>query len=61
MDFALSQNGTKLDALSVPPDVGQTYQVAAQAGTLYHICLTMSSDIWLGCITRLTKVEKVTQ
>lgn len=25
-------NGTKLDALLVPPDVGQTYQIAAQAG-----------------------------
>ena len=25
-------NGTMLDALLVPPDVGQTYQIAAQAG-----------------------------
>lgn len=34
IDYALAQgpNGTKLDALLVPPDVGQTYQIAAQAG-----------------------------
>lgn len=34
IDHALSLgiNGTKLDALIVPPDVGQTYQIAAQAG-----------------------------
>ncbi|MCJ1473200.1 hypothetical protein MMC13_001851, partial [Lambiella insularis] len=34
IDAALNyfNNGTKLDALLVPPDVGQTYQVAAQAG-----------------------------
>lgn len=34
IDAALSMgvNGTKLDALIVPPDVGQTYQIAAQAG-----------------------------
>ena len=30
--LAMGPNGTKLDALLVPPDVGQTYQVAAQAG-----------------------------
>ena len=34
IDAALAQgpNGTKLDALLVPPEVGQTYQIAAQAG-----------------------------
>lgn len=34
IDAALDyfHNGTKLDALLVPPDVGQTYQIAAQAG-----------------------------
>ncbi|KXS96821.1 hypothetical protein AC579_5428 [Pseudocercospora musae] len=34
IDHALSQgpNGTRLDALLVPPDVGQSYQIAAQAG-----------------------------
>ena len=32
IDYALNHNGTKLSALLVPPDVGQTYQIAAQAG-----------------------------
>lgn len=32
IDAALLHNGTKLDGLLVPPDVGQTYQIAAQAG-----------------------------
>lgn len=32
IDAALYNNGTKLVALLVPPDVGQTYQIAAQAG-----------------------------
>lgn len=34
IDAALAKgpNGTQLDALLVPPDVGQTYQIAAQAG-----------------------------
>ncbi|KAH8676894.1 amidase signature domain-containing protein [Tricladium varicosporioides] len=32
IDAALYNNGTELTALLVPPDVGQTYQVAAQAG-----------------------------
>ena len=34
IDAALNHfgNGTKLDGLLVPPDVGQTYQIAAQAG-----------------------------
>lgn len=30
--LAMGPNGTKLDSLLVPPDVAQTYQVAAQAG-----------------------------
>lgn len=30
--LAMGPNGSKLDALLVPPDVGQTYQIAAQAG-----------------------------
>jgi amidase len=30
--LAMNPNGGKLDALLVPPDVGQTYQIAAQAG-----------------------------
>ncbi|KAI9814264.1 MAG: hypothetical protein M1827_003430 [Pycnora praestabilis] len=32
IDAALNFNGTQLSALLVPPDVGQTYQIAAQAG-----------------------------
>ena len=32
IDAALSNNGDPVDALLVPPDVGQTYQIAAQAG-----------------------------
>ena len=32
IDAALVHNGRKLDALLVPPDVAQTYQVADQAG-----------------------------
>ncbi|KAF7889748.1 uncharacterized protein EAF02_002163 [Botrytis sinoallii] len=32
IDAALHNNGTQLTALLVPPDVGQTYQIAAQAG-----------------------------
>ena len=32
IDAALFNNGTNLTALLVPPDVGQTYQIAAQAG-----------------------------
>jgi amidase len=32
IDAALSHNGQRLDALLVPPDVGQTYQISAQAG-----------------------------
>jgi len=32
IDAALNNNGTKLTALLVPPDVAQTYQIAAQAG-----------------------------
>ncbi|KAG9243091.1 amidase signature domain-containing protein [Calycina marina] len=32
IDAALANNGTELIALLVPPDVGQTYQIAAQAG-----------------------------
>jgi len=32
IDAALANNGHRLDTLLVPPDVGQTYQIAAQAG-----------------------------
>ncbi|PSN74247.1 glutamyl-tRNA amidotransferase subunit A [Corynespora cassiicola Philippines] len=32
IDAALANKGNPLDALLVPPDVGQTYQIAAQAG-----------------------------
>jgi amidase len=32
IDAALANNGRLLDALLVPPDVGQSYQIAAQAG-----------------------------
>ena len=32
IDSALYANGAFLDALLVPPDVGQSYQIAAQAG-----------------------------
>ncbi|MCJ1368406.1 hypothetical protein MMC16_007548 [Acarospora aff. strigata] len=32
IDTALKYNGSQLAALLVPPDVGQTYQIAAQAG-----------------------------
>lgn len=32
IDAALRYNGKHLSALLVPPDVAQTYQIAAQAG-----------------------------
>ena len=32
IDAALANNGARVDALLVPPDVAQSYQVAAQAG-----------------------------
>jgi amidase len=32
IDTALAFNGTRLSGLLVPPDVGQSYQIAAQAG-----------------------------
>ncbi|KAH8668428.1 amidase signature domain-containing protein [Xylariales sp. PMI_506] len=32
IDSALTYNGTRLSGLLVPPEVGQTYQIAAQAG-----------------------------
>ncbi|KAF2647924.1 glutamyl-tRNA amidotransferase subunit A [Lophiostoma macrostomum CBS 122681] len=32
IDAALANGGKRLDVLLVPPDVGQTYQIAAQAG-----------------------------
>ncbi|KAI9842804.1 MAG: hypothetical protein M1837_006907 [Sclerophora amabilis] len=32
IDAALDYNGTQLNGLLVPPDIGQTYQIAAQAG-----------------------------
>ncbi|KAL6703973.1 hypothetical protein ACN47E_008911 [Coniothyrium glycines] len=32
IDFALANNGKPVDALLVPSDVGQSYQIAAQAG-----------------------------
>lgn len=32
IDYALQNNGTRLAGLLVPPEVGQTYQIAAQAG-----------------------------
>lgn len=32
IDAALNNNGSQLSALLVPPDVAQTYQIAAQAG-----------------------------
>lgn len=32
IDVALTASGAKLDGLLVPPDVGQSYQIAAQAG-----------------------------
>ncbi|KAK3934228.1 amidase signature enzyme [Diplogelasinospora grovesii] len=32
IDDALSSNGTRLSGLLVPPDVGQSYEIAAQAG-----------------------------
>ena len=32
IDAALQYGSTQLSALLVPPDVGQTYQIAAQAG-----------------------------
>lgn len=34
IDAALKYNNISIDALLVPPDVGQTYQIAAQAGYL---------------------------
>lgn len=32
IDGALANGGNPVDALLVPPDVAQTYQIAAQAG-----------------------------
>lgn len=32
IDAALNHGGTQLSGLLVPPNVGQTYQIAAQAG-----------------------------
>ncbi len=32
IDAALQHDGTQLSGLLVPPDVGQNYQIAAQAG-----------------------------
>lgn len=46
IDAALRHNGTQLSALLVPPEVGQTYQIAAQAGKFqnlvssYHMVLS---------------------
>ena len=37
IDAALRYNGTQLSGLLVPPDVGQTYQIAAQAGDMPFI------------------------
>ena len=47
IDAALNyfQNGTKLDALLVPPDVGQTYQIAAQAG---YPMITLPAGVKMG-------------
>ena len=56
IDAALRHNGTKVDALLVPPDVGQTYQIAAQAGTLFNspigniLRISPRAD---GCVQRL--------
>ena len=37
IDAALNHNGQRLDGLLVPPDVGQTYQIAAQAGKSFSV------------------------
>ena len=37
IDAALRYNSTQLSGLLVPPDVGQTYQIAAQAGDMPFI------------------------
>ena len=36
IDAALNYKGKHLDGLLVPPDVGQTYQIAAQAGKSFQ-------------------------
>lgn len=36
IDAALQHDGTQLSGLLFPPDVGQTYQIAAQAGKAPH-------------------------
>ncbi|KAI9880468.1 MAG: hypothetical protein M1830_002820 [Pleopsidium flavum] len=45
IDAALEYNGTQLSALLVPPDVAQTYQIAAQAG---YPMITLPADINVG-------------
>lgn len=45
IDAALDHNGTRLDALLVPPDVGQTYQIAAQVGVLLQIFSTQDLSL----------------
>ena len=37
IDAALNHDGLRLDGLLVPPDVGQTYQIAAQAGKPFDL------------------------
>lgn len=44
IDAALRQNGTQLSALLVPPEVGQTYQIAAQAGK-FQTSASISHDL----------------
>lgn len=50
IDAALRHNKTQLSALLVPPEVGQTYQIAAQAGKFQNphtsYCLILSNSLF---------------
>lgn len=51
IDAALKYNDQQLSGLLVPSDVGQTYQIAAQAGDVYCLCgliLALTVFITLG-------------
>ena len=50
IDAALSYKGRRLDGLLVPPDVGQTYQIAAQAGKSFQFssCADSANSAHLG-------------
>ena len=59
IDAALNHQGTQLNALLVPPDVGQTYQIAAQAGRYLTLSNSSNSFLLLFLCRTITDVEKV--